>query len=178
MAVAQEPQLTSLAPAETRSTGPPYVRTAQEPGFLAGVNWVALIGGLLAYTGGVLYAFQEIAYVNLAGATPFQSYSWVFAIAGIAELFIGLGVLLGFAGLEDGLPTIGGAVAFVGMLLAAIGNIGYSALRGQVGFSGVAWTSVVDAFGFLFFTVGLLLGFGGLAAARPERTQRRSRRAP
>lgn len=169
--------LTVPSDAATVTPAAPYAAPYAElwratpPRRFAHVNRVTLLGGVFAFVGGVLYAVSDLGYASVAGAADPFSYGWVFQLTGISYLLIGFGILLGFAGLESGLTTVGGGVAFVGALLAAIGRFGYAALRGTVAYSGLAWTDVIDGIGFFLLGVGLLLGFGGLAASRPQKQQ-------
>lgn len=57
--------------------------------------------------GGLLYAIGEMSYAHLYGATDPFSLRWIYALYGVAYLFIGFGILLGFASLVPGWPVIG-----------------------------------------------------------------------
>jgi len=130
---------------------------------------VALFGSVLIFAGGLLFATAEFSYADLGGAARLDSFRWIWQLLGLAYFFVGLGIFLGLAGLESGLPTWGGGIAFVGGLLEAIQEFAYAALVGTVPYSQLAWTDQLGGLGFFLIMVGLVVGFGGLAAARPRR---------
>src|SRR5712691_4491972 len=76
------------------------------------INRVALFGGVSIFAGGLLFATAEFSYADLGGAASLDSFRWIWQLLGLAYLFVGLGIFLGLAGLESGLPTWGGGIAF------------------------------------------------------------------
>lgn len=116
--------------------------------------------------GGLLYAIGEMSYAHLYGATDPFSLRWIYALYGVAYLFIGFGILLGFASLVPGWPVIGGAVSLLGALLIAFGWFGYLAGFGSVAPTDALWTIQLDAIGFFFLFLGIMFSIGGLASYR------------
>ncbi len=158
----------SSVPSAPPTGGTVLKRSPWEPLF-SETNVVTMAGGGCIFLAGLLYAVQEVAYDELAGASVPNSYNWVFDVQGLAYFLFGLGILLAFRGLARGWPSIGGGLAFFGSVLMAVGDAAYAALRGHGPLQDTGWTGTFDAVGFLLLATGIAVAVAALAVVLPRR---------